>query len=284
MVVGGATAAVTAACSLTTDLDGLAAGKKRAEDQSSAGAATAGDAGTTTLEDAGARKDDAGSLSPAEVYAAIVKSDQPVAYYPFDDAAGATSAKDVIGDRSARVLRGASGFGAEGVVGRGYASTTNGGLEVADVFDFAGKVPFTFEMWIKPTFNSQDQRLISKRKENVNPFLGYIIYISSENGLQFENWGVGLSAWSDGALPSESSGFTHVVLAISYATGKGNSRLYINSVAQKSGAYDNIENAADTDQPLRFIEYYRGLIDEIAIYDKPLPAERVTAHYKALRP
>jgi hypothetical protein len=227
--------------------------------------------------------DDSGLPIPKNGYAAAVLADRPVAYYPLDEPAGSMTAVDVIANRNAKQMRGASGFGSEGAVGAGFVANESTGLEVSDVFDFAGKVPFTFEMWLKPSFTGNDLRVISKRKENINPMLGYIVYIKSDNGLQFENWGVGLSAWSDDALPPPSSGFTHVVLAISYATGKGNSKLYINGVGQKAGAYDNTDNAADTDQPLRFIENYRGSIDEIAIYDKALAADRVLAHYRALR-
>jgi hypothetical protein len=274
-----------ASCSLTTDLEGLSGKKKAAAPEllpdggvlgnsSDAG----GDAGGGTIVSPD------GATPPKNAYAAAVLADRPVAYYPMDDAAGSMIAIDVVGGRNANQIRGASGFGSEGAVGTGYATSTNTGFEVADVFDFAGKVPFTFEMWIKPSFTGNDLRLISKRKENINPILGYIVYIKSDNGLQFENWGVGLSAWTDNALPPATAGFTHVVLAISYATGKGNTKLYINGVGQKAGAYDNTDDAADTDQPLRFIENYRGAIDEIAIYDKALAGERVLAHYRAVRP
>ena len=275
LLLGGlvATAFIAAACSLV-DLSGF-----------SSSATPANDAGALERDaPANASETDAGhsdaTIDP-DPYGSVVRADAPVAWYRFEENAGASTAKDEIAGRDARVLGGNMGFGAAGIAGRGLACDGTGtGFDVGDVFDFSGKVPFSLELWLAPKRQpAVDQRLFHKRDESADPFRGYILYIDrGDDTVQFEAWGPSLSAWTDAPLPS--TGFTHVVATISYATGKGNAKVWIDGKAQGHGGFDNVIDMLDTPQPLRLLERYEGAVDELAIYDKALTEDRILEHHR----
>lgn len=79
-------------------------------------------------------------------------------------------------------------------------------------------------------------------------------------------------------------GETHVVLSVSYATGKGNATLYVNAPPTTHGGFDNVLDLADTPQHLTVGRTFRGVLDDAAIYGKPLPPERILVHYRAGKP
>ena len=275
------TACALAACALV-DLSGYSSGKPIGSDAGPAADASApppdGGGGGGGGGD-GAGLPDAG---PGEhPYVAAVRADAPVSWYRFEEDADANVAHDEVGGRDAPVVGGSMGFGATGVVGRGLACDGTGmGFDLGDVYDFDGTVPFTFELWIHATPAAGDRMLVHKRKSD-NPMLGYILYVTDDETVKFEDWGVDLSAWTDSPLPSS---FTHVVLTVAYENGKGNAKLWINAQPQPNGGFDNTASTANTNQPLRLLEGFKGLVDELAIYDKALGAATIYDHYQAGKP
>ena len=270
--------AFAAACSLTTNLDGLSGG------------AEPGDASVVQppseggpLPEASPPADARAETASATPYADAVLADGPVAYYRFEDPEDSNSAKDELGAHPATVTQQGIVFGSDGVAGS-HAVLLDGkaGLDVGDAFDFAGRVPFTLEIWVKPTTSDRGGHLIHKRDESVaGAFKGYILYTGSAGDPHFEGWGVDLSAWNDTPLPTA---FAHVVLSVSYATGKGNATLYIDAQPTPHGGFDNVIDLADTPQHLVIGRGVVGVVDEVAIYGKALPPDRVLAHYRAGKP
>lgn len=265
-------ALVAGACSFA-DLSGFSSPPDEPTDAGSDRAPPAGDASFADSGDAGA--------TPADPYGDAVRADGPVAWYRFEDPDDANTAQDEVGGRSALLTAGNVGFGSGGISGKGLEPDGTALFEVGDVFDFAGKVPFSLELWVKPSPDGTDRRLIYKRKEVTGQLSGWILYMNSSDGLKFEHWGTQLSAWSDGPLPEE---WKHVVLVVSYAGGVGNAKLYIDGQPQAQGGFDNTADAPDTDQPLRFLQRFKGGVDELAIYDKALPPDRILAHKRAGKP
>ena len=270
--------ACSPACSLTSDLGGLSGGADPVDGASMTLAAEGGPAtdGSTTTD----APSDTGA---ANAYAAVVLADAPVAYYRFEDPSDANAATDELGTHPANVTARGVTFGANGVAGHAVTLDGNAGLDVGDAFDFAGKQPFTLEIWVKATTSKLDGQLFLKRDERVaSDFKGYILYAGGAGDPHFEGWGVDLSAWNDDPLPT--AAFAHVVLTVSYASGKGNATLYVNAQPATHGGFDNVLDLADTPQPLRIGETFVGLMDEAAIYDKVLPPDRILAHYRAGKP
>lgn len=272
MVLASATAF---ACSLV-DLNGFSSGASAdttSDASSSNPPAPNAEGGASGGAEGGA------DATARDLYVAEVSADQPTAWYRFEDPADANTAKDEAGGHTATLTSGTVGFGSEGARGRGLHCDGSGALEVGDVFDFDGKAEFTLELWVKPQKVNGDQRLISKRKEG-GELLGYIVYLGSDTTVHFEDWGVDLTAWSTTGLPTTE--YTHIAIVVSYATGFGNAKLYLNAKPQPQGGWDNKLNAPNTDATLRFFDGFRGFADELAIYAKPLSPERVLAHYRAM--
>lgn len=277
---GGAALAVAftvVACSLTTDLSGLSEPSASSEGGvgSEGGGGGGGDGSTSGSLPEGA----VDASDPSAAYEAIVRADGPVAYYRCEEAAAASAAKDAVGTRNANVT-GAVTFGGAGVRGRGCAFDGNASLDVGDTLDFAGKVPFTLELWLRSKSGLVGGQVIHKRDENVDPFKGYILYGDNDGTPHFEAWGVDLSAYSADVLRDT---FSHVVVTVAYAGGKGNATLYVNGRASPTGGFDNVTDLPDTPQPLRFGRYFDGVLDEIALYDKALPVDRIGEHFRAGR-
>ncbi len=281
LVVGTSLAAIAlfAACTLSTDLGGLSGGAD----------ATDGSVAPPPTHEAGPLPEGS-SMTDAPVetgtgntYADLVLADGPAAYFRFEDPVGSNAAKDELGKVIANITSAGITFGNDGIVGHAAQFDGSSALDLGDVFDFAGQVPFTLEMWVKPSASSPDGLLIHKRDEhtgNQADFLGYVLYLQTSTP-HFEAWGVSLSAWNDSSDPA---GFVHLVLAVSYATGKGNATLYINALPAKNGGYDNTTDLADTPTHLTIGPTFTGLIDETAIYAKALPPDRILAHYRAGKP
>jgi hypothetical protein len=274
---GVAVAALGVACTLTADLGGLAG------DEADGGATDSpivAPDGSGPPADGAAPDAPADASDPSKAYAATVLADGPVAYFRFEEPSDANAAKDEISGLGATSTGPGVGFGSAGVRGRGATFSGTDWLDFGDRFDFAGLEPFTLEVWLRPIGGVASGILFHKRYESEQPFKSYVLYAAGDGTPHFEAWGVDLSAWNATPLPMT---FSHVVLAVRYASGKGNATLYVNGQPATSGGFDNITPLADTPQHLRFGTDVRGVLDELAIYDKALPADRILEHYRAGR-
>lgn len=272
--VAGVVAAVACvACSLTTDLSGLSEGAGSLD----AAVSPADDGGPV---DGGSRSDAADAADPSALYAATVRADGPIAYWRCDDPFDANSAKDELGSHPAATTSAGAKFGMPGVRGGGVTFDGTGALDVGDAFDFAGQVPFTLEFWVRPSTSLVEGHLVNKRTEVSGELKGYILYGDNNGNPHFEVWGVTMNAYSNNPLPAT---FSHVVVTVSYETGKGNAKLYVNAAPSPIGGYDNTMDLADTPARLLFGNFFKGVLDEIALYDKVLSPERILEHYRAGR-
>ena len=168
-----------------------------------------------------------------------------------------------------------------------------GYLHAGDIFDFAGTAAFTFEAWVKPerVQPSRFARIVSKENPIPGPRQGWDLIMLSWGqdagtpSVGFERWtlidGSGNSSGSilaNPAIPSDS--FTHLVITYDSAT----CRIYLNGVAasenQSSASMgDNTGTFRVGADPFGAEPNWRGDIDEIAVYEKALPPDRVAAHY-----
>jgi hypothetical protein len=263
--------AAATACTLFVDTRGLTDGLTDASPTANLDAAPDAPVapppadGQTTSEDVGAAD-----------YAAVVLADHPLAYYRFEERAGAPMAADAAGAHPASVVTPVT-FGVPGAVGSAVRFDGSGYLDLGEVFDFDGLVPYTFEAWVLTAPRAADQTILVKR--GGNPLLGYIFYVHDVSlTIHHEFWGTDLSAWTDTSLPS---GFVHVVLTASYDMGKGNAALYVNGQRSPHGGWDNTTPASKTTYPLLIGPGFVGTIDEVAIYGTSLPATRIAAHLHA---
>ena len=258
-------AALLAGCGLFVDLGGLSG--------EAAGAADGGEAGVSSEAGATASGDGGADAAVASAYRDAVLADRPVSYWPLDEAPGSLVAKDIVSGRDA-TLTGAATFGVRGVAGTALSVTSRDAfLEVGDVHDLAGQAPFTIEAWAQPKITEDFTNLGAKRDERGQ---GWILYFRDNGALQFEQrWASGQRVgFSD--TPRAYPQPAHVVV-----TFDGTKLAMYLDGEKLAKTFQDPGSASDLTVPLVWSAGYEGLLDEIAIYDRALPPDRVVAHRAA---
>jgi hypothetical protein len=254
----------------------------------SANAADANEVPDTSLSDTSS---DAAASSR---YAAAVLADKPIGYWRCGETNGATLA-DSSGNNHPLTITAPLGasLGKPGAL----AGDPDGAieldgsvaLEAGDLFDFPGKVPFTYELWVKPRASDGALgRIIDKMQRQPStgvPVEGSLLYYDhSYNAsvrLGLERWATGAAVQfffhegDDARLPTDR--FTHLVIAFDGTAP----RLFRDGALAKGGS-------GNTDIPDNTISFkwapgLVGTVDELAIYDVALTPTRIDAHYQAAK-
>lgn len=219
---------------------------------------------------------DGGAL---DSYGAVVAADAPRTWYRFEDAAGATTLADETRARDARVNGATATLRQPGVAGNAMQLGGQTTLDLGDVYAFEGKASFSLELWIKTRGTGEDQRLFYKRDDGLDPSVGYVMYLGGDGSPHFEVSPVSMSTWGNKAIPANE--FVHLVVVVSYETGKGNATLWVNGARVENYGYDNTMSLPRSAVPLTIGDHVEGVVDELAIYDRPLGQARILQHYLA---
>ena len=215
-------------------------------------------------------------------YRDTVLADAPLGYWRLDETSGLVmdlgSAKQngVIG---AQVTRGVAGAIA------GNAAIHNDGTAPAvvfsDAFDFAGNAPFSLEAWMNTELVDGEYRALCGKKQSSTT--GYSLWVNQNEGLGFGRYTGGDAGLQDAIIAAVPSGWTYVV-----ATYDGTvMKLYINATIAATSTEPNLSipdrtngfaiGAKGSDSP----SYFKGDLDEIAVYDHALDPARIAAHLAA---
>ncbi|HVH41584.1 MAG TPA: LamG domain-containing protein [Labilithrix sp.] len=276
-VVVGALAVLAPACSLLFPLDEFRSGATATGDAAEGGGApSTGDAGDASAEDA---------VTIPQRYREEVLADEPVLYLRFGEKAGSTASderKQRNGTYGSGVVLDAPGAIAGDVdTAARFDGKANSVVTIPPGLDFPGTLPFSVEVWVLQT---------------ATPGLGWAIdhqiYGSNRNGwgLLFNDTQIGFERWRDDTHTGVSTGLTltkgtyqHVVVTFD---GSRNV-LYVDGVA----AGERIEAVSMVPMTSSWTagaqncgcapDNFIGSLDELAIYDKALPAGRVLAHFHA---
>jgi hypothetical protein len=287
VLVAGVVSSV-AACSLTTSFDGLSTGGTE-------GAPDKGDAsGTLDASTDGPNGTDGGTDGNAASdggtgYRGVVLSDSPLAYYRLDDQG--TTAKDEVGAHDG-TYEGAVTHGAAGAIaGDANLATafdgTSGYVDVGDVLPFLMTSPFTIEAWTSPVSGASDPMCIASKSFasgglNGSITEGWTFYLDSgTNAINVARYTSGAAdAAQGGAAPLAE--FAHVVTTYDGAT----LTVWLNGVS--TGSTDSTRQLVDHTKPLTIGAsrggiycFFRGALDEVALYGTALSAERIRAHFHA---
>jgi hypothetical protein len=224
------------------------------------------------------------AVDGGSAYAKAVLADSPLAYYPFDEAAG-TIAHDVVGGKHAVVV--SASFGAKGRVGTAVAlDGASSRIELpTGAFVFAGRAPFSLEVWLDPqTVDGAVRRIAHRGTPTAGG--GWEFYYTSNYLQTKRSDGDG---GSDGYASTDGPAagvFAHLVMTYDGAQ----MRLYVEGVL-RSTANGSLDVPNSPDARLVFGDlvqpaYFKlhGVLDEIAIYDHALSAERIAAHLAAAGP
>jgi hypothetical protein len=262
-------------CSLITSLDGLSNG---ADGDASVAAGTeggAGDGNAGTATDGSARE---GGAS-ASAYRAAVLADSPLAYWRLGEAVGSTIARDETGHGHDGTVNANVVFGSAGAIAGDLDSAARfdgltTAISIGDVFRFDGVSSFTLEAWARPSPAKYGAILA----RNLDPN-GYALFVMPSLAASFERQkNANDDVLSGPILPTSS--FTYLV-----ATYDGSQmRLYANGALVKgpmpsagidgssAGFFIGVDFNGDDD-------FFKGDIDEPAVYDHALTDTQIRAHY-----
>ncbi len=222
-------------------------------------------------------------------YPDSVLSGAPSLYYRLGEGAGATVAADASGNGRHGSYHGAVTLGRAGALAGDTDSaiavdTMSERVDAGDVFDLAGRVPFTLELWTRPTIVDAQYRPLLLKEVGSSPRNGWSLWHQGEYGLGLERRVDGVQ---DVALTytALTPGTWHHVAATYDGT---TARIYVDGVQQTSRVLTS--SLPDTSAALRvgawpfdYVEY-AGDLDEVALYERALSAEEIVAHHQAGRP
>ncbi|HEY8074017.1 MAG TPA: LamG domain-containing protein [Labilithrix sp.] len=250
-----------------------------------------GAAGCGTLEgvpsaDDGGAAGEAGADAGADPYRQSVVNAGPLAYWRLDDADG-DPAKDEIGFANGTYSGGCT-HGVPGAQSGGRAVRFDGSscrIDLGKEIPFLANAAYTIEAWASYDGDKDGYRHIFTNESRTNgaPTTGYALLMTHPTAALAERWPGGTRA-EYMQLPT---GFVHLV-----AVYDGSAlTLYVNgAVAQQTATStmvtDPMSNAfigATVDHGA-YGNYFGGVLDEIAVYDRVLSEDVIRSHYAQRRP
>jgi len=222
----------------------------------------------------------AGDASPSNIISATTFTTYVapglVAYWPLDEDTGTVTA-DVTGNGHTGTLNGESEW-TPGFInscvdfhGTGF-SPSNIIVPNSAAFQFTATQSFTVCAWINAAaLRSSDEAIIAKSADQGN---AYGIYINSANQWVFRGPG------GDIVGPAVVQGaWTHVAAVQDGVLGTRS--LYVNGVLVATGVAQAADGAGDLwigqqNQPSTFPDSYPGQVDEIRLYNIPVPPSQIT--------
>jgi hypothetical protein len=225
----------------------------------------------------------------------VVLADEPLAYWRMGIGAGVVSIPNEVGGDNALVLQGSghelgvtgalrddadTALGFDGA--SGFAIATN-----AREFDFTERAPFTLECWARRLTGgaSYFQHLLSNVAGSPGGRNGYALYLLPEPAgtdtgrSAFEYDRPATETGLSGPVPDESA-WTHFVATFDGA----NARLYVNGTLESTQPIDSafaartgpfaVGRAANDAR-----DYFKGAVDEVAVYPRALGVGDVAEHF-----
>ena len=247
----------------------------------------------------------AGSASTTKTYTQAVAADKPIDWWHLDESSGATATDSTgtnNGTYSGTIVYAQSSvvpFGGGTSVDLGSAA---GKVNIADVNDFVGNVPYSVELWtqfkqpiLTGTFDAAFRWIVGKQVPAVGRsgwglgyYFGQTTNSSGPNSGRFffERWNSDASnglVWpASPPIQINPDRQYHVVATYDGAT----LRLYVNGLFINSSSAglalpDTAAQIALGAFNSTFASAYRGKMDEVAIYDYALNLNQVKAHFSA---
>lgn len=220
----------------------------------------------------------------ASAYGEAVLEDGPLAYFRFNEAQGPTAVSEV--GATAGTYQGAFEYGAIGAVGD--SSVVFDGrttfVELGDSFEFSGNAPYSFELWIFSYGVGNGTRFLLQRRTPAGD--GYQLYIGpgytvfsrsvpdDEFGYVSTTEAPPVERWTHLAVTYDGAAQSLFIDGQLVSNNTGNAALPLGGGAGSFVVGDHI--------PAQFNKL-DGRLDELAIYDYALPADRIRAHHDVVR-
>jgi len=220
----------------------------------------------------------ASSTEPRAAYSTAVRADRPLAYWRFEETAGAIANDSSGNGANGDYITGAALGASVGMARLGQAvllrTTDDGAVSRSNAW--SNVTPVSAEAWIQPDSVTAPEDMIIIDKGEV-----WNLVVDPQGKPAFHLVG---DVRAGAAAPVEAGRAYHLVGTF----GNGIVRLYVNG--QLAGEATTSFNVVMRDNPVHVgrgltavrFEFY-GVIDEVAIYDKVLSADAVLRHYNAGR-
>lgn len=217
-----------------------------------------------------------------------VMSDGPIAYFRLADATSA--AKNEIagsaigavypGSGATRGVPGALSGSADGAL---RFDTVGARLGLLGPVDFLGDVPFTVEAWVKlDDFSGGDiaEDMGFPLGGQRTGWIFFLHAVGDAYNFRTEMWNDGvIFLYTEHARPATTSSFHHVVLY--HSDVDHIDHLMVDGVTSAGGFTGNGVGERAVNGATLSWGGFRGTLDELAIYDKVLPQDRIRTHYSA---
>lgn len=211
-------------------------------------------------------------------YRDTILADSPVDYYEFESATGTDSGS---GNRTL-TLSGGITTGVAGMIGNGW--TFDGVNDSASMGTFPTLTnAFTFEAWVKPNLAGVNDTPTIIRRDGTDIHLlrvrGSALGV---NPGQAEVYADGLTLVSGSSYRVDDGNWHHIV----YTQSGNSARLYVDGIERASGT--TTQSTFNMGTGPGYIgsangtgEFFKGTMDEVAIYNTALSAQKVADHYSA---
>ncbi|MFO0677971.1 MAG: LamG domain-containing protein [Polyangiaceae bacterium] len=221
-------------------------------------------------------------------YGDTVRADSPIAYFPLDESASPVSDDN---ENFQGVASGNVRFGATGLVGGGTGIELDGTGKIDVPFDFALNPlgDFSYEAWyLVPSMVTIGRDVPWSLVTSREAFTGYMMYVSPGSADQAYTQLGGNGTWF--ATPLQAAGARDVPhhMVTTYDATTKLATLYVDGVVASSvtvtpGITRNSSapfriGAGATEGTGQF--FFRGTLDEVALYGKALTPADVARHYE----
>jgi hypothetical protein len=226
--------------------------------------------------------------APPLTYWQEVLADSPQAYWRLDEPVGSTVAHDITASQYHGTYVGGVTLNVPGAIAHDSdtAAQFDGNtawVDAKNIFQFAGKVPFTLEAWVKPTLDTNYRAWLSRNDSSGPPSEGYLAYIDPGGGIfSFQRVDSGTKITAAGGTNATSGAWAYVVVVYDPNVG---SIVYVNGQAGPTTTNDVSLAGATSDftigaQNVGGAAWFLGAIDEVAVYNYALSAARILVHYR----
>ncbi len=216
----------------------------------------------------------------ASAYRAAVLADNPVGYFRFEDLTTAGCVDETTGGvRPYACAYGTSDIvrGVPGIAGSsGVRLATNQSVISLAAASFDFSKPYSIEFWVKLDAVATVTAIAKAEQSGLRNGLMAFLFTNSEFRTEIWNGG-NLHAYTLAASPLVAHTWHQIVVGHDNST---NAFTYVDGV-QSSGGFEFFDAGGGpvVTVPLVFREFV-GTLEELAIYDKPLAANRILAHYQ----
>jgi large repetitive protein len=244
------------------------------------------ESGQPTTEASASETSDSDERTIADVYAEVVLSDDPVAYWRLDEIA-APVAHDATANGYDGVYVGGFRLGDPGAFadGSSLAPRFEGAqwIEMGDILGFEGLVPFSIEVWFRLDHvgDGLNRAILAKNiwDDDLGSYFGIIMH-AGEDVVSFRR---DPNGWLGADIEVPSDRFTHMI-----GTFDGiNQIIYVNGEQVAAIVHDNLliqhDGIFQIGASANFTRF-QGHIDQVSVYDYALSRFQVENHYATGRP